>query len=326
MKTNLVVPNTLQEAAKVFADPKVCEDFLVAIRWPNGMACPRCGCVEVSDVKQKNPNARRLWYCLGCKRSFSVKVGTIFEDSPLKLDKWFLAFWLIVSAKNGISSLELHRYLGVTQKTAWHMNHRIREAMRTGSFERMSGEIEADETFIGGAERFKHKEKKVGGTGWAGKAVVMGLLERGTHEDKPSKVHPRLVPDTRTETLHSEVLKSVEPGSVVYTDSHSAYRKLSEHYVHGFVDHAVAYAVGRVHTNGLENFWSLMKRCLKGTYVSVAPFHLERYLDEEAFRFNNRKITDPERFVRALGQVEGRRLTYAALTAEYEEHYAKFGF
>lgn len=270
--------------------------------------CPRCGVV---DEKHYYLKTRRVWKCRDCKKQFSVKVGTIFEDSPLGLDKWLPAVWLIANCKNGISSYELAKDLGVQQKTAWFMLHRIRLAMQTGSFEKLSGEVEADETYIGGKARNMHKskrEQKITGRGSSGKVAVMGLLERH------GKIKTKVVPDTRSRTLHVEIRENVLPGSEIYTDALRSYRGLDPECIHNVVDHAEQYVDGHVHTNGLENFWSLLKRGIKGTYVSVEPYHLFRYLDEQAFRFNEREGEDANRFSKVAGSVVGRRLTYSELT------------
>ncbi len=307
-------PKTLQEAIRYFSDPDTCLAFMVALRWPDGnVKCPTCG----SEGARFLANQRR-WECRERhpRRQFSIKVGTIFEDSPLSLETWLPAVWLITNAKNGISSYEIHRGLDVTQKTAWFMLHRIRLAMKTGSFLKMTGEVEVDETFIGGKARFMHKGKraaKITGTGGKDKSAVMGLLER--HGPKGySTVRVKHVPNVRRKTLSPEVRQHVEAGSTVYTDALKSYEDLGADFVHQVIDHAETYVKGRVHTNGMENFWSLLKRGIKGTYVSIEPFHLFRYLDEQAFRFNERKDTDAGRFVKALRSVIGRRLTFAELT------------
>ena len=302
-------PKTLLEAIRYFSDLDVATEFFANLRWPDGPVCPRCGLVK--DHYYVKP--RRLWQCKGCKKQFSVKVGTIFEDSPLGMDKWLPAMWMLVNCKNGKSSYELARDLGVQQKTAWFMLQRLRLAMQTGTFEKLSGEVEVDETFIGGKTRNMHKDKreqKITGSGASGKVAVMGLLERH------GEVRTKVVPDTKSRTLQVEIRENVEPGSEVYTDALRSYRGLDPEYVHQVVDHAEQYAEGKVHTNGLENFWSLLKRCFHGTYVSVEPFHLFRYLDEQAFRFNERDGEDADRFRKALKSVSGKRVTYAELTGK----------
>jgi transposase-like protein len=311
MENDGQAPATLLEAVRYFENPDVCIAFLAEIRWPRGVVCPRCGLDCPRFLA-----ARRVWQCRSAHpfRQFSIKVGTIFEDSPLGLDKWLPAVWMIVNDKNGISSYEVARALDITQKSAWFMMHRIRFAMQQdgGVF---GGHVEADETFIGGKARFMHADKraaKIKGTGGMGKSAVMGLLERHG-PDGHSRVRVKHVRNTRRATLAPEVRANVEPGSAVYTDALKSYDGLSDAYTHGVIDHAEAYARGHVHTNGLENFWSLLKRALKGTYVSVEPFHLFRYLDEEAFRFNTRKAKDGDRFLSVLRSIVGRRLTYKKL-------------
>jgi hypothetical protein len=307
-------PKTLQEAVIHYADPDVCQQELAAARWPEGVECPTCGRRDVTYLaKQKR------WQCKDkhSRRQFSAKVGTIFEDSPISLSKWFVAMWLISSAKNGISSYELGRSIGVTQKTAWFILHRIRLAMQTRSFRQMTGEVEADETYIGGAARFMHKDKrhrvKAKGSSWMGKVAVMGLLER---HGEGSRVRTTVIQRNRVSSLIPVVTANVEPGTSIYTDALTSYKSLPSHYTHKVVDHAEQYVKGHVHTNGLENYWSLLKRTIKGTYVSVEPFHLFRYLDEQAYRFNSRKMTDAARFAEAVARVTGKRLTYASLIGE----------
>lgn len=296
------------EAIRYFADKEKCHDFLVSMRWPDGIECPRCQSKEIGKLSKP----RLLWNCKGCKKQFTAKVGTIFEDSPLGLDQWLPAVWLIVNAKNGISSCEIARYLGVTQKTAWHMGHRIRTAIHQGSFT-MRGDVEVDETFIGGKARFMHKGKrKEKGRGPVSMQPVMGLLERTT-PGKPSRVILKHVSGTKRPELQGHVRNYVLKGSNVHTDALRSYNGLEDEYVHGVVDHAIEYARGHVHTNGMENFWSLLKRSIKGTYVCVEPFHLFRYLDEQAYRFNERKEDDPGRFLGACRQLSGKKLTYRKL-------------
>lgn len=313
MDTETDLPETLLGAIKFFSDPDVALAFVAKIRWPNGATCPECGAPEPSFL-----STRRLWKCRACKKQFSVKVGTIFEDSPIGLDKWLPALWLVVNCKNGISSYEIARDLGVTQKTAWFMAHRIRLAMQTGTFGKMSGEVEVDETYIGGKARFMHKskrEEKIKGTGGMGKAAVMGLLERHG-EDGHSRVKTKVVPNVRRSTLSPEVREHVEEGAEVFTDALKSYEDLGRDYVHQVIDHAESYAEGKVHTNGLENFWSLLKRAIRGTYVNVEPFHLFRYLDEQSFRFNSRKVSDGVRFLRVAAGIVGKRVTYKELIGD----------
>jgi transposase-like protein len=307
------VPTTLHEAVTYFSNPDNCLRTAIAMRWPDGkVVCPTCGSTEVSLLA-----TRHIWKCKTKhpKQQFSAKVGTIFEDSPIALDKWFTAIWLISNCKNGVSSCEIARDLGVTQKTGWFMLHRIRKAMQAGTFEKVAGEFEVDESFIGGLARFMHKDKKakITGTGGAGKAVVMGLLDR-----KTKKIRLRHVANTQRETLQGVVREYIEGGSYIFSDAWVAYTGLDREYIHQVIDHAESYVEGNIHTNGIENFWSLLKRGLNGTYISVEPFHLFRYLDEQAFRYNERKKDDRGRFAQTLSQIVGRRLTYKELTGKTE--------
>jgi transposase-like protein len=305
-------PDTLIEAVQYFSDPESTLKFFAEVRWPNGVVCPHCGSRDVKFFANE-----RLWKCktVHPRRKFSAKVGTIFEDSPIGLDKWLPAMWLAANCKNGISSYELHRALGVTQKTAWFMLQRIRLAMQDGSIDKMSGRVEADETFIGAKARNIHKGKRrAKGTGYTSMTAVQGLLERTTNE-KASRVKLKVVGNMRKAELQGNVREYVLNGSEVFTDALQSYTGLLDDYTHKVIDHAECYAKGHVHTNGLENFWSLLKRALKGTYVNVEPFHLFRYLDEQAFRFNERKGNDQGRFVKALQGVVGKSLKYAKLIA-----------
>jgi transposase-like protein len=318
---HLETPETLQEAIEFFADPHRCHAYMVQMRWPDGVVtCPTCN--------QPNPTYLATVRRFECKkkhprRQFSVKVGTIFEDSPIPLKSWLLAVWQITNCKNGISSYELARALGVTQKTAWFMNHRIRLAMQGENGGTLGGEVEVDETYIGGKARKmntgrrkamlaqgKHKRNA-----WAGKVAVLGLLQR--HEQKgKSRVRTMPLESIRRHTLQPTVMKEIEDGSTVYTDALASYDKLGVYYEHKVIDHAEKYVDGQIHTNGLENYWSLLKRCIRGTYVSVEPFHLFRYLDEQAFRFNERSGTDSERFAETLKHVVGRRIMFDDLTGK----------
>ena len=316
-------PKTLQEAIVSFADPDNCIEYLVERRWPDGVVvCPTCGRNDVSYVAK-----RRVWQCKSRhpKSQFSIKVGTIFEDSPIGLDKWLAAMWMYANSKNGVSSWEIHRSLGVTQKTAWFMHHRIALALHTETPHQMggdSGPVEVDETFIGGNPKNMHAAKRrkmktaLNGVGFA-KVPVMGLLDR-----EGRQVRAKVIPNVKRDVLQAEILRQIEKGSTVYTDSAPAYDNLAaQEYIHDAVNHTLEYVRGEVHTNGMENFWSLLKRGLKGTYVAVEPFHLDRYVGEQVFRYNNRAtkdnpLNDADRFALAVSQIVGKRLTYAELTGK----------
>jgi len=323
---DLKEPKTLVEAVRYFSDPDICLQFLIPIVWPDGVTCPHCGAKNAHFIA-----TRRIWRCTERHplRQFSIKVGTILEDSPLPLDKWMAAIWLIANCKNGISSMEIHRDLGITQKSAWFMLHRVRLAMHTGSFRTKFGgegiECEVDETFIGGKARNMHKSvkaRRITGQGHNvdDKAIVWGVLERGKGKGQ-SKVRTQVITDRKKATLQPIVKSHVLAGSALYSDELWGYDGLNSEYEHKVIDHAVEYVRGKVHTNGMENFWSLLKRGISGTYVSVEPFHLFRYLDEQEFRYNNRghkeaPINDFDRFKMVLSQVVGKRLTYAHLTGK----------
>src|SRR6202158_402838 len=311
-------PKTLQEAIQFFGDFENCRQFMIAVRWPDGkVRCPQCDSEKVTYLAKA-----RVYRCYGDhpKQKFSLKIGTVFEDSPIPLEKWLPAVWLLVSCKNGISSYEIAAALGITQKSAWFMMHRIRRAMQCGSFRKLGGdggEVEADETFIGGKARNMHlskRQRRITGTGGKDKTAVMGILERG------GEVRTVVVGSRRKAVLQTEVKKHVEAGAALYTDALLSYEGLAGEYAHQVIDHAAQYVDGRVHTNGLENFWSLLKRGISGTYVSVEPFHLFRYLDEQTFRYNNRKDMDnADRFKLALSQIVGKRLTFAEVTGKVGE-------
>ncbi len=307
-------PKTLQDAIVYFSDPQRAFDYAVKLRWPTGkVRCPRCNSAKNYFIK-----TRRLWLCRGCDKQFTIKVGTIFEDSPLGMDKWMAAFWMLCNCKNGISSMEVHRALGITQKSAWFMLQRIRLALQDDFFGKKLGsgpdsEVEVDETFIGGKARNMHKDRRAKLTGRIDddKAVVVGFMERG------GQVRTQIVTRRRKYNMQPLVREQVQAGAAIYTDALKSYIGLDDDYKHGVIDHAVEYVHGRVHTNTLENFWSLVKRGLHGTYVSVEPYHLYRYLDEQMFRFNNRKnMDDGQRFELGMSQVFGKRLTYSELTGK----------
>jgi transposase-like protein len=281
-------PKTLQQAVKHFSDEQVCIDTVAALRWPDGPICPKCG-----SGKNGYLATQMRWKCKNkeCRKQFSVKVGTIFEDSPIPLDKWLIALWMLVNCKNGISSYEVGRDLGITQKSAWFVLHRLRLALQHGSMDKVGGagkHVEVDETFIGGAARFMHSDRRrrmITERGVKDKTAVMGILERG------GDVRVHVVGNRKKHLLETHVRAHVKAGSAIYSDNFASYDRLKNYgFQHQVVDHAEKYVDGQVHTNGLENFWSLVKRGLKGTYISVEPFHLLRYLDEQVYRYNNRKL------------------------------------
>lgn len=306
------IPKTLIEAVRYFSVPSHCNDFMREIKWPSGkILCPKCGndsCKEIATrpgtIKCNRAN---------CQKQFSFKVGTIFEDSPLGLDKWFVAVWSIANCRNGCSSHELGRAIGVTQKTAWFMLHRIRLAMESDSFNKLSGEIETDETYVGGKAKNMHskrRRKEIDGRGAVGKKPVQAIVERN------GDVRTFVVEATDAETLRGNVLRNVERDSFVYTDESSAIQGMDHAFYHHFVTHSKGEFVrGRVSTNCVENFFSLLKRALKGTYIRVRPWHLFRYCHEQGFRYNVRKLSDAARFLSLLRNVVGKRITYRELAA-----------
>jgi transposase-like protein len=308
-------PRTLQQASLYFGNPDNCLAFMVERRWTNGVECPTCGSKEVRFI-----STRRMWECKAehARKQFSCKIGTIFEDSALPLDKWLIAMWLVANCKNGISSYEVGRALGVTQKSAWFMLHRIRLAMQNRSILKLGGsgsQFEVDETFVGGAARFMHSDKRkrrITETGTKDKVAIVGILERG------GEVRGAVVGNRKKHALQTQIRTHVKAGSAIYTDALMSYQGLKEQgFEHQVIDHAEKYVDGQVHTNGLENFWSLLKRGLKGTYVSVEEFHLFRYLDEQMFRYNFRKLPhDGARFEHVASHIFGKRLTYAEVTGK----------
>lgn len=301
------------EAVRQFADPQVAHDFFVQLRWPNGVACPRMGCgsAEVAYLAKQ-----RRWYCNECKRQFTAKLGTIFEDSPIGFDKWLPAFWLIASNRNGISSHELGRALHVTQRTAWFMLQRIRLAMEDDAFDFLKGTVEADETYIGGKWENRSNRERMSRTSksqWAdSKTPVFGIVER------KGRVRAWKVPNLTHKTLLPKLRASIHPDATLYTDSATLYTHINEFFLtHSSVNHTLReYVRGEVHTNNIESFWAVLKRTIGGTYTHVSPRHLDRYLAEQVFRFDERRNTDGPRFAKAAKGADGKRLTYKALTAK----------
>lgn len=308
------MPRTLLQAVRYFSDLALCEKYMRSIKWPAGdIACPNCG---ASGDRIGEVATRSVLRCKDCRKMIYTKEGTIFQDSPLGLDKWFVAMWFVANCKNGISSHELGRALGVTQKTAWFMCHRIREAMQIEDPEKFKGPTEADTTYIGGKAASMHrevKERKIKGRGASGKAIVTGVLKR-TNKRYPSQVRCEVAGADDAAKLLPVVRRNVQFGEEVFTDSATAYSGLADTQIHRAVDHSVRYAEGIVHVNGMENFWALLKRGIVGTYVAVAVFHLFRYVGEQAFRFNERTMDDLGRFLVVLHGAVGKRLTWRVLT------------
>lgn len=309
MKNTPNLPNSLVEAVRYFADSDRCFEFVKSLRWADGeVACPRCGGADPIFI-----STRRIWKCRACKRQFSLKVGTIFEDSALGFDKWLPAIWLIANSKNGISSCELGRALGVTQKTAWFMNHRIRLAMASGTFRKLSGTVETDETYIGGLGKNMHvadRKRKIHGTGHTDKVAIHGALERG------GPLVATVLDKVSAKEIQTSIRNWVESGATLYTDQAPTYLGLKRDYVHASVNHGIGeYVRGDAHTNSIESFWNLYKRAWKGTYTHNLPKHTNRYVAERTFSFNNRELTDLERMTAVTSAVTGKRLTYSDLKA-----------
>lgn len=312
--TTLYEPQTLSEAIRYYSNEQTCIDLLAALRWPDGeVLCTGCG--ELGNTIWL-ANQKR-WKCRGCKKQFSVKVETIFQDSPIGLDKWMVAVWMLANCRNGVSSYEIKRAIGVSQKCTWHMLHRIRLAMTDRTAEKLglNSPIEVDETFVGGKMRNMHKSRRVKGLNYSagnGKAIVMGMLERG------GTVRARVIADRKLHNMRPMLEANLHPGSHLITDEHTTYPIIAKEndHVHEIINHIEGYVRGHIHTNGIENFWSCLKRCLGGTYISVEPYHLDRYVEEQVFRFNLRKKehSDLDRFKAVLRDIVGRRLTYAELT------------
>jgi transposase-like protein len=312
-------PKTLQAAIQHFSDEQTCIDAVASMRWPDGVVCPACEHKEHYYLK-----TQKRWKCKDCGRQFSVKLGTIFEDSAIPLNKWLVALWMLVNCRNGVSSYEVARAVGITQKSAWFVLHRLRLALQGSGIVKMGGpnsEVEVDETFIGGKARNMHAaaRRRKGVRDAGAKTIVIGVLERG------GKVHARVASNRKKESIEAVIFPSVEKGATVYTDEFPAYKFVTAEYEHKVINHLEKYVDGNVHTNGIENFWSLLKRGLSGTYIAVEPFHLFRYVDEQAFRFNqrisadNKPMKDGERFEIALSHVAGKRLTFAEVTGKVQE-------
>jgi transposase-like protein len=299
--------DTLLQMMSAFPDEQSAVDHFTALRWKDGAFCPLCGSTRVYHFSDN-----RTHKCGDCRKRFSIKVGTIFEDSKIGLRQWMMAVWLITSHKKGIASTQLAKDIGVTQKTAWFMLHRLRHAAATPSFNRpLSGAVEADETFVGGKEKNKHTRQRTGGKqGGAGKVAVLGILER------EGELRTGVTPSLSARNVQTVIRDNVAPGTALMTDEHGSFVGLGRDYIHHRVNHSAGEYVRHqcLHTNGIESVWSLFKRQIIGTHHYLSPKHLPRYLGEMTWRFNARESGEGERVNALLARTTGR-LTYKALIA-----------
>jgi len=315
-QTYIATPKSLLEAINYFSDDAKCVEFLEKFLWADGKPhCPNCGSDNVSKL-----NFRPAYRCRekGCMKSFSLKSVSIMNHSPLPITKWVPAIWFVINHKNGVSSCEVGRALGITQKSAWHLCHRIRKVVSNGTYTKMTGVVEADETFLGMKARNMHasqKERYYMASGkpsaYRNKTVIMGMVERG------KEVRAKVVDNQRRTNLMPELFENVAEGATIYTDKLRSYDTLHKFYTHDTIDHAKGeYVRDEIHVNTMESFWSLFKRSVKGTYIRIASFHTDRYLDEQSFRFNYRNLDDAGRFEMAVSKIYGKRLPYAVLTGK----------
>ncbi|HEU5350301.1 MAG TPA: IS1595 family transposase [Terracidiphilus sp.] len=322
------MPKTLKEAIEFYSNEQTCIDTVAMLRWPEGKpVCPKCGAVE-QERKHYWLDSQKRWKCYACRKQFSVKVNSVFEDSPLPLSKWLMSMWMLVNCKNGVSSHEIARAIGISQKAAWHLLHRIRHVLGTTPETMMGGPgcvVSCDETYVGGLVKFMHRSavrKRFLGMPTSGNSPIHKTPVFGMHDRETRQVRATVVPNVNRETLQNAILENVHKKTTVHTDQWRGYETLAaKDFIHETVNHMQEFVRGQVHTQAMENFWSLLKRGLKGTYVAVEPYHLDRYVQEQVFRFNNRAtkenpLTDADRFTLALSQVAGKRLQFKELTGK----------
>lgn len=296
-------------------DDKACREYLELMRWDGVPTCPHCGTVDEKHYRLNvKVEFKGMYKCKACRERFTVTVGTMFEGSPISLRKWFIATYIFASHKKGISSHQLARDLGVTQKTAWLMLHRLRQSFTDVNPEQLDGVVSLDETFVGGKNKNRHTDKKKeGGQGGNSedKTIVFGAMSAG------GNVVTNIIADRTAETMVPQIKKVVKKGSIIVTDEHKAYYKVRKEYYHIVINHNEgAYVNGAFTTNNIEGFWSLLKRGVIGIYHQVTPKHLQTYCNEFGFRYNSRKVTDKARFDVALKRTEGVRLPYSVLIAK----------
>ncbi len=299
---------SLIELADMFPDENSATKWFESLVWPDGRRCPRCGCANTHLAAK---TSGLPYYCSGCQRAFSVRIGTVLERSRVPLRKWVFAIYLEMTSLKGVSSMKLHRDIRVTQKTAWFMLHRIREAWACQRQELLAGPVEADEAYMGGLEKNRHaKDRLNAGRGAVGKTAVVGVKDRETNE-----VSAKVVPDTKAKTLQGFVEERTKPETQVYTDDARAYVGIDR--PHESVSHSTGeYVRDDVHTNGMESFWSMFRRGHKGVYHKMSPKHLQRYVNEFSGRHNVREQDTIDQMGSVVAGMVGRRLMYRDLTAD----------
>lgn len=301
-------PGTLLAAMRYY-DAETARAYITSIKWPDGPCCPKCGSVNVAEIPTR---ARFRCRERGCRTQFSLITGTIMESTHLRLDQWIAAVWMIANCRNGVSSCEIARTIGCKQQSAWHLLHRVRHILAPETEGQFKGEVEADETFVGGLFKFmsESRRKRAENNGRPnGKSVVHAMKERET-----GMIRAEVIPAAKLEYVRDAVMENVAEGSTLYTDSARVYDWAAQVYKHETVNHNVEYVRGRCHTNGLENYFNCLRRGLKGTYIKAHHEHLTAYVNEQTYRFNRRKDSDWQRFDRAMRQIVGKRLTYKELT------------